>query len=578
LAATLWQIRPGTTTAFVLCISTLAVAQDVPNDKCVLEGIVRNSVTHGALAKASIHLIPIAGSAQTPGYVGATNGAGIFRFEGIAPGAYAILVSRAGYSDDVLMKAGPEPVGAVLTFTAGQELTGMEISLVPYGGISGKVTGPDGEPLEDIRVDLIAAKWQRGRRVYQSIGSSETDGTGEYRLDAPPGRYYIYAGVLSGSGPIAGIIRESPGKPELRLTGGYHPGATAWEGAAPVELQAGMEVGGIDFRLYLAPVFHVRGKLAAGAVHERFGGIVARLAGRINGQACDWDQPASAMVLLDGSFDFSGVVPGPYFLYADNRGFFPGGNFRGVKVPLMVTARDQNGITGPVAQWFDLKGRIRLAGEASASAVPDVEVIFEGSGADQLDLWRSRVNPKPDGTFSITGLTPDRYAVRIVNRNRGQGGGFYLKSFLYQGRETAANWIDLTGGVAGEVELVLSDGVGSVEGTVHWPEEDENIARMAPAGELRAVLAPEKIPLADTRPASTEVDQNGHFSLGNLAPGTYRAFAMNGYDEGLWENAEFLGRIAGQGTPVEVAEKGTIHVELKVLRAGEAQQAETQLK
>jgi hypothetical protein len=146
--------------------------------------------------------------------------------------------------------------------------------------------------------------------------------------------------------------------------------------------------------------------------------------------------------------------------------------------------------------------------------------------------------------------------------------GLYLQSILYQGQEVSSPKLDLNDGAPGDLELVLSAGVGTVEGTVHWPEESRS------ADELHVVLVPEKVPLDDFRPKSTLVDQNAHFSIDKLAPGSYRAFAVTNYDAGLWENPDFLAQMARRGTAVELPEKSSAHVEVTVLPASEVQQAE----
>jgi hypothetical protein len=56
---------------------------------------------------------------------------------------------------------------------------------------------------------------------------------------------------------LAYSILEAPWKPEMRIAGRYHPDSSQLDGAAPVEVRAGEEISGIDFRLPLAPVFHL---------------------------------------------------------------------------------------------------------------------------------------------------------------------------------------------------------------------------------------------------------------------------------------------------------------------------------
>jgi len=197
LAATLWHAWPCRIGASVFCLAALAAGQDATEDKCVLEGTVRNSVTRTAVGKASIHLIPVDGSA---GYKGTTNAAGTFHFVGIESGTYRIQTQRAGYQDSQFVTIQSGSAGATLHFSAGQKSSGAEILLTPYGGIRGKITGPDGEPLRGVRVSAIKRTWQRGKRLYLAFSSVDTDGAGTYDFeDITPGRYYILLHLCPGA-------------------------------------------------------------------------------------------------------------------------------------------------------------------------------------------------------------------------------------------------------------------------------------------------------------------------------------------------------------------------------------------
>src|SRR5450755_767914 len=83
-----------------------------------------------------------------------------------------------------------------------------------------------------------------------------------------------------------------------------------------------------------------------------------------------------------------------------------------------------------------------------------------GKAGDRADLR---------GGFSTLQFTPDRYSVHVIVNS-----GLYLQSILYQGQEVSSPKLDLNDGAPGDLELVLSAGVGTVEGTVHWPEESRS--------------------------------------------------------------------------------------------------------
>jgi hypothetical protein len=510
-------------------------------DKCVFEGTARNSVTGLPVAKASIHLLPIYG--QTPGYAGTTDGAGAFHFEGIEAGDYHVETERAGYVWRPNSK---------LHLAPGQTVDKIELRLTPEGGVAGKVLGPDGEPLRGARISLIAQRWWRGKRIYRAEDGARTDDAGTYHSTGlAPGRYFIYA-ARPQEGPLANSILEAPGKPEMRIAGRYYPDSGELEGAAPVEVRAGAEIAGIDCKLPLVPVFHARGKAAAPP--EK---MDIYLAERNNGHALEWTAE-SAGVHQDGSFDIAGVGAGNYFLYSLLDPYRPD-RPSSAKIPVTVEAQDVSGLLAPSVIRFDLQGRIRLE-DGSAPPPPIAASIFcEASNVD-YNRFQGAL-PEAGGTFVIAALPADRYFVYIQSEK------LYLKSVRVKGAEVEGAEIDLTNGPAEDVELIVSDAAGSVEGTVKEPH-----------GETMLLAIPEGVPFAGTRPLSAEIDQDGHFRIAGLAPGHYRAFAVTGFDSGLWQNAEFQRQMANRGTAFEVAEKGSARIEVEAVAASEVRQVEERIQ
>jgi hypothetical protein len=362
-------------------------------------------------------------------------------------------------------------------------------------------------------------------------------------------------------------IFEAPGKPEMRIAGRYHPGAAQLDGGEAIEVHAGEEVTGIDFKLPLAPVFHL-----AGTCPGAPGNLHIGLKPRFGDQVLDWDGERAA-VGQDGKFDLAGVFPGSYFLSTYQSGMR--GVLAGANLPVTVAAQDIAGIVAPPAGRFEVKGRVRVDDDSAPEKLP-VVIFFEGSQADEFSYFERRAEPQPGGAFTIANLTPDRYHVRIVNM-AGKETGYYLKSLRVDGVDVAGHEVDLTGGAADNPELILSAAGGSVEGTVVPPEDrPENRAAPEP-GESVVVIVPEKLASGDTQPVNAYLAPEGHFQVTDLEPGSYRVFAVTYYDPGLWQSPEFLRQIADRGVAVEVAEKAGVRVEVHALRAAEVRQVEERI-
>jgi hypothetical protein len=218
-----------------------------------------------------------------------------------------------------------------------------------------------------------------------------------------------------------------------------------------------------------------------------------------------------------------------------------------------------------------------VEGDAPAEKIP-VVIFCEGSHADTYTRAPCRAEPQPDGSFTIANLTPDQYTIRIGNQYTGKDGGFYLKKMRVNGVDMPGHEIDLTGGPAQSLELILNSEVGGVEGTAVPPEERPDDHTLPEPGELTMVMIPETAPSGATQPVYAYLDPAGHFQVTDLEPGTYRVFAVPAYDPELWQNADFLKQIAVRGMTVDVAEKATAKIAVHALRAADVRQVEERIE
>ena len=114
-----------------------------------------------------------------------TNASGQFSFRELEPGTYLLRASAEGYAQQEYNPR-PGPVtgmSAQVNLSAGQSVTNVAFRLVPGGTVSGRVTGPNGEPLVNIEVSLLRSAYDvDGRKTLQQRGVAQTNDRGEYRI------------------------------------------------------------------------------------------------------------------------------------------------------------------------------------------------------------------------------------------------------------------------------------------------------------------------------------------------------------------------------------------------------------
>jgi len=153
--------------------------------------------------------------------------------------------------------------------------------------------------------------------------------------------------------------------------------------------------------------------------------------------------------------------------------------------------------------------------------------------------------PKEDGTFELLGVVPVKYLVYAYNLPD----GVYVKSVRVGGQDASRTTLDLTSGVSGTLDILLSPHGAEVMGTVRnsdgeaqpgiqvtlWPKE------MQPNSALGGI-------------SISATDQNGDFHVTGLAPGDYFVAAWEELEPGLSDDIDFLRRFTAQAVALTLEE------------------------
>jgi hypothetical protein len=523
----------------VCLLVTPAYAQDVRTTS-IFAGSVVDSVTRQPIAKASIRLT---GEVT---YGGSTNLEGAFRFEAVKPGEYQFDISHRGYTDSHAVALKPGQTNGTVILKPGEDFTGVMAGLAPEAVVSGHVVDANDEPPAGASVRLLTEKWQHGVRAYEIAASAEVDDRGNYRASVPAGVYYAAAHPYS---RLPTRIAAEPGGEEKHLATVFYPNALTIESSTPVELQAGRQLAGIDFKVPYTAIYHVRGSVVgeSGAYMLTLARREERVLRQING----------ALVEKDGKFDVSGVEPGNYWLEIEPvRSSLTG------RVAVDVSDRDVNGVKLN-AVHLSVDGIARFEGEhgdplsALTLQLEMLDQLYFGSGR-QFSIG---------GAFELKNLMCDRYALTLVPSRDA-----YIKSVLVGGREAPSGLLDFSNCAAAKLEVVVASGTGKVSGTVHWPEVLPGDPPL-PGKPLSAALVATAGDTGNIGAFFVPVDAAGHFQFSFVPPGKYVAFATTRPGDGIWQNRDFVNAVSGSGTPVEVSKASEAHVEVPPLSEADIRRA-----
>jgi hypothetical protein len=205
----------------------------------------------------------------------------------------------------------------------------------------------------------------------------------------------------------------------------------------------------------------------------------------------------------------------------------------------------------------------------SAEGDDETPIAFGLSGASNV----TQVNP--DGSFEWKNVPAGRYFVQISDASSAPD--WFLKSVSAAGSDASAGGFSVGGG-SSTLDLVAAANGAVINGVVTEPKEFSNdpsapaqpaeteFTQNEPAADVTVVAIPE--PRFRSRLdlyRKSVSDQDGHFTLRGLAPGSYTLFAWESVEGEAYYNTEFLSAYEGQGTALHSSEGDRVSVQLKVI-------------
>ncbi len=526
-------------TLCVLVAAAICAAQPDQPSGGVIEGIVTD-LAGSPLAMARIQ-IRAAGKSVSVN----TKDDGAFRFEGLAPGRYTLSAVRSGYVSQFYGADERLQFGSEISLSKGQSVTGLKFRLTPQSTIFGRVANEAGEPLAGARVELYLRSYGKARLTAYRSADSGPDGSFGFG-GLGPGRYYV-AALRTPDQPA-----QTAEGPNRAYVPSFYPSALRPSDAAPLDVQAGREIRGIEIRMRMEPVYRIAGSLQGGAG----GSFYIRIDPKEPSIDNDTDV-RSVRVSNEGSFALDRVSPGEYVLtafpvaerQADGTFSLPALYGRG---EVSITDRSITGFVLPIAPAPALRGTIAedRDGNPEDRKLEDISFRVRLRQPRQTNDNAYNVPAGSDGGFGISSLKPAEYTLQLFGSPED---AFYIKRVRFNGSDVDDDTLDLTAG-GGQLDILVSGHPAEIKGAIKDDKGSPragvrvSVWRRSDAGVARLVT-------------SRFSDADGGYRLFGLAPGEYRVAAWESIEVGLDGVPEFLEAFRGVAAKVDLREGETRNLE-----------------
>jgi hypothetical protein len=473
---------------------------------------------------------------------GVTDQDGNYRVTGLPAGNYLVAPIEPSFVVAEMNSFGQR--GKSLIMSEGENVEGLDFSMVRGGVITGKVSFSDGRPVIEERVNVFPAEQPERPGPMMQTGSSVTDDRGVYRVfGLPAGRYKISIG--QGSGAPFGVV--SPGRPAYEPV--FFPDVTNSDEAKVVELESGTEATNIDITVgQILTRFAAKGVVVDGESNQPLANLRLGLQ-TLAGERTIGFISLPALSNRLGEFRFENLIPGKYLVV-----MMPQNNdMRADPVGFAVVDQNITGLVVKTSRGASISGTVVFEGSIDKT-VPGkmAQLLLQAYVRNETGSpsfgYSSNINP--DGTFRIGGLQAGVAQLQLGAQDRALLTGFTLARVERGGVVVGPRTIEVKSGeqISG-LRIVVIFGSGIIHGTI----KVEN-GPLPTSARLSVGLGKPGDPLSMR---SGEIDARGRFVLQGVPAGTYELFA-NVFIPGL------RGRQPFTRQSITVSEGSVMDVELVV--------------
>jgi protocatechuate 3,4-dioxygenase beta subunit len=502
---------------FTLCLGCPGFLSDAfsqtQNPKKPRAASVSGRVTlHGKGAGGIVVGVRSSDFSMSPAGRSTTDNDGNYRITEIQPGRYQVALLSSAYTFSSEDLTGTRTKNLLLE--EGEDVSGIDFSVIRGGVITGRITDADGRPVIEERIILFSEQTNQANpnQKFQIFNpnnatSMQTDDRGIYRIYAlPPGRYKIAAGMAENNYASFGGRRAT-----YKQT--FFPDAGKADDATIIELAEDAEARNIDITLGRSlPGFVASGKIVDRETGQPVAGV--RLAARrtvSNNQSSSLGFPALSD--SEGSFRLDSLTPGKYSIVIVPQ---PGIEVRADSpVPFEVIDQNVTGLLVQAAKGLVVTGAVVLDGDYDQN-------VFAKLAQLRLSAYVRSSTPNPvfgrdttlssDGAFRIGGLSPGTLNFSISQPDRREAVGFTILRVERDG-VVQPRGVELKDEQVSGVKIVVSYGTGSVRGELKF----ENGSLPANG---RAVVSLRR-PSAPGGFRQYSPDLRGHFLIEGIRAGTY---------------------------------------------------------
>jgi hypothetical protein len=490
-----------------------------------ITGTVVNSVTGEPVGRAAVRINGITSQQVF------TDSNGRFEANDVPEGQIAVAAQRPGFIDSQMTGHQPQMI------TVGPTTPAIQVKLIPESILKGTVTNSDGEPLENVGVQVMTQQITNGHKDWSNRGGTQTDENGEYQVeDLPPGQYLIHTStsllfpmsMMAENGPLNEVYPPQ-----------YFPNATSQESAQPVTVQPG-QTAEADFRLSSAPSYSISGVVSGP---------------QANALACE-DEEGNPIVFSSrinhrtGQFKLIHIPSGSCTVTARSQG--PDGHTYYAEQPVTVNSSNISNV------------------QLVLQSLPEIPVHFSNSNGGvpvQLYLvprhkrWRNRQfyptmqgGPSETQTPVFKDIPPGSYRVVAQSFNNSSCVGAITSGSTDLLRED----LTVVGGNAqtAPIEVSMSSGCATLtlSTTTTSPAPELNVYYLLTSGS------------AGIEPRVT-ISANGNLDMSGLTPGEYTAYAFSDISDLEYDNPDVLREFPGQKVTLGPSEKATVQLNL-ITRGG----------